>query len=245
MLEGKKIIVTGASRGIGYAIAIACAEAGAVVGLNSRTSPKAVAILCEREPDRYIALPFDVQDTDGIANAFASFRERTGRLDGLVNNAGVNTPSLLLLANKAAVREQIEVNLLGPIWCTQAALPLMLEQGAGVIVNVSSVAAVRPVQGQAAYAAAKGGVEAFTRAVALEYARKGIRAVGIRPGPVETEMIEGSIALVGEDGVLARIPLRRLGRPKEIADLAVFLLSDRAAFMTGSIHTADGGYLEA
>jgi 3-oxoacyl-[acyl-carrier protein] reductase len=244
MLEGKSIIVTGAGRGIGYAIATACIRAGAVVGMHYRDSGKEVFAFAEREPDRCVPLQFDVRDGEGIQSALTAFRERAGRLDGLVNNAGVNRPDLLMTATPERIREQLDVNLLGPILCVQAALGVFLEQRSGVILNISSVAAIRPARGQAVYAASKGGLESLTRALAVEYARKGIRVHGIRPGPVDTRMMESTAALA-EAEVISRIPLGRLGRPEEIADLAVFLLSDRATFVTGSIHTIDGGYLEA
>ncbi len=137
----------------------------------------------------------------------------------------------------------VDVNLRGPILCARAVLPVMLEQKAGVIVNVGSVAAERPFRGQAVYAATKGGLESFTRALAAEYGRKGIRAHCVRPGPIETRMLEPSRAL-GEDELLTRTPLRRLGRPDEVAELALYLLGDKTAFMTGSVHTIDGGYLQ-
>jgi 3-oxoacyl-[acyl-carrier protein] reductase len=244
MLDGKHVIVTGAGRGIGHAIALACGRAGAVVGMHYHTSEKSVLDVCAEQPDRYTPLHFDIRDADAMRRRVAEFRERFGRIDGLVNNAGVNRPDLLINAGVDRIREQLDVNLLGPILCVQTVLPTMLEQGSGVILNVSSVAAARPVKGQAVYAASKGGLEAFTRAIAVEYARKGIRAHGIRPGPVDTRMIESTRALA-DDEVMSRIPLRRLGRPEEIADLAVYLLSDRAAFVTGSIHTIDGGYLQS
>jgi len=120
---------------------------------------------------------------------------------------------------------------------------VMMEQRAGVILNVSSVAALRPTRGQAVYAATKGGVEALTRAIAVEYGRKGVRAHAIRPGPIESAMLEAAKAMAEEE-ILSRVPLRRIGTPEDVAALAVFLLGDGAAFITGSIHTVDGGYLE-
>jgi 3-oxoacyl-[acyl-carrier protein] reductase len=241
MLEGKKIVVTGASRGIGRAIALACARAGAVVGLNYRTSEESARALQEENLNRFILLRFDVRDGEAVSAAVAQFREHAGRIDGWVNNAGINLPDLLLSATPQKIREQIDVNLTGPILCAQAVLPVMLEQHSGVILNISSVAATRPSRGQAVYAATKGGIEALTRALAVEYGRKGIRVHAIRSGPIETEMLESTKALAADE-ILARVPLHRLGRPEEVADLAVYLLSDKAGFITGSVHAIDGGY---
>jgi 3-oxoacyl-[acyl-carrier protein] reductase len=243
MLEGKRIVVTGAGRGIGRAIALACARAGAVVGANYHRSEAPVRAMAAEMPDRVVPLPFDVSDGEAVAAAVARFRSAQGRIDGWVNNAAVNHAALLVAAEDERVREQVAVNLLGPLWCARAVLPVMLEQRTGVIVNVSSVAATRPSRGQSVYAATKGALESLTRALAVEYGRKGIRIVGIRPGPIATDMMEPTRSLAGED-VLERIPLRRLGRPEEVASLAVYLLSDQAAFITGSIHAIDGGYVE-
>ena len=243
MLDGKRIVVTGAGRGIGRAIAAACLKAGAVVGLNYLTSEEGARTLAGEHPGRVHLLPFDVTDAARVKAAVEEFRAKAGSIDGWVNNAAVNLPDLLVAASPEKIRRQIDVNLLGPILCAQAILPLMMEQRGGVILNVSSVAAARPSRGQSVYAATKGGVESLTRALAAEYGRKGIRVHAIRPGPVDTKMLEGTKALAEEE-ILSRIPLRRIGKPEEVADLAVFLLGDRASFITGSIHTVDGGYLE-
>ena len=243
MLEGKSIVVTGAGRGIGRAIAIACAKAGAFVGLNYRSAEKEARALHEECPKQTLLLPFDVRDAVQVEVAVAKFQEQRGRVDGWVNNAAVNRPGLLVSAELDQIREQIETNLLGPVICSKAVLPVMMRQRGGVVLNISSVSAVRPSQGQAVYAATKGGLESLTRALAREYGRKGIRVHGIRPGPIDTDMIQGTKALAEEE-ILSRIPLNRLGRPEEVADLAVYLLGDRAAFISGSIHTIDGGYLE-
>jgi 3-oxoacyl-[acyl-carrier protein] reductase len=222
MLEGKSIVVTGAGRGIGRAIAAACIQAGAFVGVNHR---KGAPPLCEEFPKQTMALPFDVRDAVQVERAVATFLERAGRIDGWVNNAAVNRPALLVAADAEQIREQIETNLLGPIHGAKAVLPVMMKQRGGVILNISSVSAV------------------LTRALAREYGRKGIRVHGLRPGPIDTDMIQGTKALAEEE-ILSRIPLQRMGRPEEVADFAVYLLSDRSAFISGSIHTIDGGYLE-
>lgn len=242
MLEGKRIVVTGAGRGIGRAIAAACLQAGATVGVNYLASEEGAKALSGDHPGRAHPLRFDVTDPGGVKAAVEGFRAKAGGIDGWVNNAGINLPDLLVAADPEKIRRQLDVNLLGPILCAQAVLPLFMEQRRGVLLNVSSVAAERPARGQSVYAATKGGVEALTRALAVEYGRKGIRVHAIRPGPIESSMLEATRALAEEE-ILSRVALRRMGKPEDVADLAVFLLSDRASFITGSIHAVDGGYL--
>lgn len=236
------MLVTGASRGIGRAVALACAREGADVGVHYRAAAgaaRAVAAEVEALGRRAMVLAFDVRDESAVAAGVEAF----GDADALVQCAGVVRPGLLATSDPAALREVLETNLLGAALCARAVLPGMLRRRRGVVLNVSSVAAVRPFRGQAIYAAAKAGVEALTRALAIEYARKGIRVVCLRPGPVETDMIESTRELAGEE-LLRRVPLGRLARPEEIAEAAVHLLSDRAAFVTGSVHPVDGGYTE-
>lgn len=233
MLDGKRIIVTGAGRGIGEAIARACAAAGARVGANIRGEGRAAG--------GTIPLPFDVRDGAAVSAAFARFAGETGGIDAVVNNAGVNLPSLLASATDDDITSMLMSNLMGTIVCTRAALPYMLRQRGGVIVNISSVAAVSPARGQSVYAATKGGIESFTRAVAVEYARKGIRCNCIRPGAVDTDMLSATKTLAPEE-LLARIPLQRIAGVDEIAELALFLLSDKARSITGAMHTIDGGF---
>lgn len=241
-LKGKKIVVTGASQGIGRAIALACAREGATVGINYLTSQKEAQDLQKENPESFRLMPFSVQDPNGVAKAIEEFLKSEGRIDGWVNNAGINLPGLLVSTELERIRNQIEVNLLGPIICCQAVLPVMLEKRSGVIINIGSVVATRPSRGQAVYAATKGALEALTRALAVEYGRKGIRAHCVRPGPIETRMFAVTKSLAGEE-ILDRLPLKRFGQPEEVAEMVVYLLSDKAGFITGSLHAVDGGYL--
>ncbi len=240
-LEGKRIIVTGASRGIGRAIALACARHGAVVGINFRRSESEARLLAEQIGPKATLLPFDVGDELAVAAGIGAFAARVGGIDALVNNAGLNRPALLVSACDRDIHEVVRTNVIGPVVCARAAIPPMLRQRSGVILNISSVAAERPARGQSVYAATKGAVESLTRALAVEYARKGIRCHCIRPGPVDTDMFATTKALAGDD-VLDRVPLKRFVQAEEVAELAVFLLSDRAAAITGSIHAIDGGF---
>ncbi len=239
-LAGKRVVVSGASSGIGRAIAIACAAEGAIVGVGFHRSREAAEEVARATGGTLC--PFDVCDAAAIERALADFCDRHGGLDAFVAAAGQNLAGLLVASEPERLRAQLEVNLFGPMLCARAAIPRMMKERAGVMLFVSSVAAERPVRGQAAYAASKGGVEALTRALAVEYAKKGVRVVCLRPGAADTPMLAATREL-GEAELVSRIPQRRVARPEEIAAHALFLLGDRAGYATGSCHTVDGGYL--
>jgi 3-oxoacyl-[acyl-carrier protein] reductase len=246
VLTDKRIVVTGASRGIGRAIALACAREGAVVGINFRRSESEAAALraeiTELHGRTSHLLSFDVTDPSDIQRGVAQFLGEERRIDGWVNNAAVNLADLLATSELERIRTQIDTNVLGPILSSRSVIASMMAERSGVIVNVGSIAAARPARGQAVYAATKGAIESLTRAMAVEYGKKGIRVVCVQPGAIDTDMF-GAAKAMARDEVTARIPLRRLGTPADVAELVVFLLSDRASYITGSTHTVDGGLL--
>jgi 3-oxoacyl-[acyl-carrier protein] reductase len=243
-LSGKTAIVTGASRGIGRAIATRLASEGATLLLNCRTNQDALEDLAaelEHSTGSRPALFVGDVSEEGVPERIAEAAIKAGgSIDVLVNNAAVVTAELLTMTEDEDIDRMIDTNIKGVTRLTKAVLPTMVRQRGGSIVNLSSVAATRPWRGNAVYAGTKGFIDSFTRACAIEWGRKGIRVNAVAPGPVETDMLTEALAM-DKEKVVSGIILGRLGTPEEIAAAVAFLASDESSFITGHVLTADGG----
>lgn len=243
LLEGKVALVTGASRGIGKAVALMLAGNGADIAVNfagSTAAAEAVAAEIEKMGRRAILVQGDVSKTDVCAEMMEKVVKELGRIDILVNNAGITRDTLLLRMKEEDWDAVLNTNLKGVFNCTKAAVKYMAKQRSGSIVNISSVVALIGNAGQANYAAAKAGILGFTRSVAKEMAGRGIRVNAITPGFIKTDMT----SVLSEKVVAtmeASIPLARLGEPEDIAKAVLFLVSDNAAYITGQTLHVDGG----
>ncbi len=240
-LDGKIALVTGASQGIGRAIAEKLAENGASVVINYLANEEG-ALQAKARVENFgakaLAFKADISKTDEVAALVAAASKEFGRIDILVNNAGINRDKTMKNLSEEEWNAVISVNLTGVYKVTKAALPLIPEGGR--ILNVSSIVGIDGNFGQANYSAAKAGVIGFTKTLAKELARKNILVNAIAPGFVETPMTGGIPADVKEK-IVARIPLGRMGKAEEIAELAAFLASGKCGYATGSVFRVDGG----
>jgi 3-oxoacyl-[acyl-carrier protein] reductase len=244
-LSEQVAIVTGASRGIGRATAIALAATGVKVVVNySQSSGAAEAVVTEIEKNggKAIALKADVSKTEEVDSLIEQTLKTFGRIDILVNNAGITRDTLLLRMKLEDWQAVIDLNLTGVFLCTKAASKVMLKQKSGRVINITSVAGLMGNPGQANYSAAKAGVIGFSKTVAKELAVRGITVNAVAPGFIATDMTNDLKA----DEILKYIPLARYGQPEEVAGMIRFLATDpAAAYITGQVFNVDGGMVMA
>jgi 2-hydroxycyclohexanecarboxyl-CoA dehydrogenase len=243
-LRGKTILVTGAARGIGRAIAGRLVEEGCAVGVLDLDATGASAAAAELRDagGRACARACDLRDGAAVEQIVATCECELGPLFGLVNNAGWDRAGDFVDTDPAFWRQVIDVNLYGPLHATRAVLPGLLARGAGRVVSIASDAGRVGSSGEAVYSACKGGIIAFTRSLAREVARKGVSLNCVSPGPTDTQLL-ATIDPTGRlQQALARaIPMGRVGRPDDIPGAVAFLLSDDAAFITGQVLSISGG----
>lgn len=244
-LQDRVAIITGASRGIGRATALALAAEGAKVVVNYASSSSAAEEVVAAITDmggNAIALQADVSKVDQVDALVNQTLEKLSRVDILVNNAGITRDTLLLRMKPEDWQAVIDLNLTGVFLCTRAVSKIMLKQKSGRIINITSVAGQMGNPGQANYSAAKAGVIGFTKTVAKELATRGITVNAVAPGFIATDMTSG----LKSDEILKYIPLGRYGEPEEVAGMIRFLAADAAAaYITGQVFNVDGGMVMA
>ncbi len=245
-MTGKVAIVTGASRGIGAAVARAFSEAGSRVALVARDAEALDRLADElgRGDGNTLTVSADVSDPASVAMMVDRVIEKFGRLDFACNNAagGGHPPTPLADVSVEAFDSGIAVSLRGIFLAMREEIPAMLRSGGGAIVNMSSTAGLQGVGGLASYVSAKHGVEGLTKVAALDYAAEGVRVNAVAPGPILTDNLKRA-GDAGQEAAALAMPLRRVGQPREVAAAVVWLCSDAAGFVTGSTLTIDGGKL--
>ncbi|MDH6256288.1 SDR family oxidoreductase [Bradyrhizobium sp. BR13661] len=239
----KVALVTGAARGIGLATAKKFLAEGwrvALLDIEGELQARAAAAL--NDPDNTLAIACDVSDAAAVGAATAAVMNRFGRLDALVNNAGVAVFAPVLETSNADWNRIMAVNLSGPFLCTKAAVPLMRELGGGAIVNITSISAVRASTLRSAYGTSKAGLAHLTKQLAVELASLNIRVNAVAPGPIDTAMAKEVHTREIRADYHDAIPLNRYGLEEELAEAIYFLCSGSASYITGQILAVDGGF---
>ena len=243
MLKGKTAVVTGASRGIGRAIAVKLARLGANVVVNYRNSVEAVQeVVKEIEAlgAKALAVQCDISSYSDAENMMKKCIEEFGSLDILVNNAGITKDGLLMRMKEEDFDSVIDINLKGAFNCTRHVSAIMLKQRSGRIINISSVSGLTGNAGQVNYSSAKAGILGMTKAVAKELASRNVTCNAVAPGYIQTDMTDVLSDKV-KDTIMNTIPLKRLGNPEDVANAVAFLASEEASYITGQIINVDGG----
>lgn len=243
LLDGKIALVTGASRGIGRAIALRLAEAGATVVVNYAGNVKAaqeVESMIVDAGGKAMLIQADIANTEAVDDMIKNINKEYGKIDILVNNAGITRDNLLMRMKESDWDDVINTNLKGIYNSTKAVSKFMMKQRSGRIVNMASVVGLTGNAGQANYAAAKAGVIGFSKSMAKELASRGITVNTVAPGFIETDMTAVLADQVKEE-LVSRIPLARLGNAKDVANAVMFLVSDEASYITGQTLNVDGG----
>jgi len=241
-LKDKIALITGASQGIGRDTALALAEAGAKVAVAARNEERLASLVSEIEAvgGAALAVKMDVADAEQVKAGFKQVLEKFGRLDILVNNAAITRDALAVRMKPEDWEVVLKTNLTGAHLCSQQALATMMRARTGRIINISSIVAQSGNAGQANYVAAKAGLIGLTKAIAIEIASRNITVNAVAPGFIETPMTEVLPDKVKE-ALKTRIPLGRMGTPREVASAIVFLASDEAGYITGHVLNVNGG----
>jgi 3-oxoacyl-[acyl-carrier protein] reductase len=241
-LDGKVALVTGGSRGIGAAIAAILAEDGAAVVVSGRDSDRLQATVkaLEELGGRALGVTADAGNRDDADRLVEAARQAFGRIDVLVNNAGITRDALIVRMKDEDWDRVMDVNLRGPFFMTRAAAKVMLRQKSGRVINITSTAGAMGNAGQANYSASKAGLIGLTKASARELAHWGILVNAVAPGLIETDMA-AAIPAAARDALLGQVPLGRIGSARDVAEMVRFLAGDGAAYVTGQVFHVNGG----
>ena len=241
--KGKAALVTGGGRGIGRALSFTLAKEGAKVCVNyfhSKDASEEVVKRIKENGGEAISYRADVSKLEEVNRMVEEVSKKFGGIDILINNAGLNIDKYLMIMNEAEWDKVIDINLKGTFNCSKAVSRIMIGQRSGNIINISSVSAISGTAGQTNYSAAKGGMISFTKSLARELAPFGIRVNALAPGLIDTEMVK-KMPKEMLDRILEITPLKRMGTPEEVAKVVIFLVSEKADYITGQVIRVDGG----